>query len=539
MPRRRLSPKLNELYEELRQTEAAKDIRRSLELLEDISFSGESAALIPIAPYLFSHNEMIAEGSARAASTLLARLPASEYFWLDEGVRSMTAEWRYNAEAGYPWLPANKVKLLFNYGVKSWAAFGHASFHINGFIREEALHHLASIADGNELPFLIIRLRDWVPEVRRVAEAAIKERIIEQYAFQWVRCLPLAYRVGQGKRYDNSLLLERVETLLLRQSGGLALMRGMSVEDTAVRRLCLRLGMDHAEIDRRMLIIMGLKDRDTTLRLMAARMVRERLGDDDKEYILPLMKANRSMAVRKEALLLALERGQGRTSVELEEALLDDRAAIRECARFYLREDGWTDFPEFYREAVKQGEKHIIPALLGLAETGNDADIELITPFASSEKPSLRKAAVRALDRLWINGGEEIFLEALRSEHSGVSRAARDALVKRLHFTTRVELREIIQGAHPSCARMNALYLMSHAERWESLACLLRSSNDNSSEIRQISIRYLERWVRSFNKSFTKPDAGLVAEIGRHLDASSGVLGEDLARHIRYLTRGW
>jgi hypothetical protein len=45
-----------------------------------------------------------------------------------------------------------------------------ASFHPSGYVREEAIAHLAAVWDGTELPFLLIRVNDWVAPVRAPGE---------------------------------------------------------------------------------------------------------------------------------------------------------------------------------------------------------------------------------------------------------------------------------------------------------------------------------------------------------------------------------
>jgi hypothetical protein len=535
---RTMSPRVKELFEALWKAVGMSHEQEAVEILDAIAACGESPALIPLAPHVYSSRERIGEAAARAASKLLEGLHASDYFWLDEGVRAITAEYRYYARPDAPHMPTGKVKLLFDFGKYSRAAFGLASFHANGYVREEAIHLLALLNDGGELPFLLLRLRDWVPEVQRTAAAAVKEHLARADAFQWARYLPLVYRLKNAQRLDHSAFAGEVEALLLSEPRGAALMKAMFLDDNAVRRLSLRLGMDHPGIGHKELITIALGDPDTTIRRMAARMVREKMNKPDKESLLPLMKENRSAAVRREALLLAVELGLG--GADLEKALLDSQAAVRYLARFYLREAGMTDFAEFYRKSVGRGNRRIVgPALLGLGETGMEADRELIMPFLRDDDKALVKAAIRALDRLWPGGGEEVFLEALRAAHPGISRAARDALVKRLNAKTRRELPALLKGPHPLYMRINALYLMSRAERWESLACLLDSMRSDDAKIAEKSLHYVIRWVSRFNTSFTKPDHHSIEKIRSSIDKASAVLGEKLAGQIRYLTQGW
>jgi len=71
-----------------------------------------------------------------------------------------------------------------------------SSFHPNGFVREEALRRLGLIEDGTELPYLLLRLSDWVPQVQAAALGLVSQRVRAGYAGHslriWNCCIALA-----------------------------------------------------------------------------------------------------------------------------------------------------------------------------------------------------------------------------------------------------------------------------------------------------------------------------------------------------------
>ena len=77
---------------------------------------------------------------------------------------------------------------------------GLTSFHPDGYLREKALHALAARHSGIEIPFILLRLNDWVKEIRTVAREAFDERLTPEYAVHFVMNLPLVLRLKDWER---------------------------------------------------------------------------------------------------------------------------------------------------------------------------------------------------------------------------------------------------------------------------------------------------------------------------------------------------
>ena len=76
------------------------------------------------------------------------------------------------------------------------SALRSASLDANGFVREDAVKRLAKVATGEELPYLLLRLNDWVPQVRDAAREAVLARITPEYAPHFVTYLATFARLS-------------------------------------------------------------------------------------------------------------------------------------------------------------------------------------------------------------------------------------------------------------------------------------------------------------------------------------------------------
>jgi hypothetical protein len=57
------------------------------------------------------------------------------------------------------------------------AIAGILSMHANGYVRQFAVKALSKFTDGSEIPFLLLRLSDWVPQVSAEAVLSMQQRL--------------------------------------------------------------------------------------------------------------------------------------------------------------------------------------------------------------------------------------------------------------------------------------------------------------------------------------------------------------------------
>src|SRR5262249_9196048 len=73
---------------------------------------------------------------------------------------------------------------------------GLIASHRSGFVREETIRILGRDQSDTILPFLLIRLVDWVAPVRFAAKTEVLRRLEPRYAKTFVDCLALMERLG-------------------------------------------------------------------------------------------------------------------------------------------------------------------------------------------------------------------------------------------------------------------------------------------------------------------------------------------------------
>jgi hypothetical protein len=286
-----------------------------------------------------------------------------------------------------------------------------ATCHASGFLRERALRILSWVDGGFELPFLLIRLNDWVPPVR--------------FAPHWVRCLGLVERVSRGGRATHTWLTSAVDALLRRPGCREAVLLGLEGGTVAARRACMRIAADFEDAVPH--LRRALRDPDPAVNHMAAVVLCKVLdGDALREVLAELRRGG--PRVRTLGLDTGCDRLPGEARGLLQEALMDPAASVRELARFRWGKLGFggPGFRGFYREmlAVTTGDR-FATALRGLAETGIMEDVPLFLNHVGHRSARVREAAILGLGRCDGQNHTAVLAGAVEDTNLSVSKVAR------------------------------------------------------------------------------------------------------------------
>jgi hypothetical protein len=173
---------------------------------------------------------------------IISELSPLDLAALDQCVReSWTAYRYYNLQNWQALRPSDVGRLAQSKFATSLV--GLASFHLNGHVREAAVAELASQRTGKELPFLLIRLNDWVPQVREAAASAVQARIKSAYAVHLLANISLVFRLRVCGRVEKKFV-DDICGLLKGAECEKILRAGTTSKDKAVRRISFQLAAE-------------------------------------------------------------------------------------------------------------------------------------------------------------------------------------------------------------------------------------------------------------------------------------------------------
>jgi HEAT repeat protein len=508
-PQKQLSPATRDLVDALyRRLDLVERFFRGdprVELLHKIGDAGEAAAIPDLMPLVLTRSRDIAREATRVIERLLECVKPAEYSRFDEYLRVGDLDWKWRRET-WAELQVQDVKRLAKLSEGSASLLGVLSCHSSGYIRENAVRELGQFTSGVELPFLLVRVNDWVETVREIARAQVLARIRPGYAFAFLKWLPLVLRLRLTRRGKNEEIIERVKELFQSAEATHLLEAGRNSEDRLARRFCYEASLSGRLEGEDALLPTALQDSDFHIRAIAARALERRPPSAEGQRLLEAALRSRFSRVRHEALRSYAGKYPGSAEAELKRALLDPNISIREEAQFYLNRAAKFSVREFYIEQIATSSgKTLASSLSGLGEVGRKEDSALLSQYLAAKQPQVRAAALRAIAKLDLGYDAAIFLAALSDESAKVGREAAFGLQKRVNSVGGAKLWDAFNECKNPRARRGVLFLIARLSKWESLGYLLHALGDPDESVSEAAARYKARLERRWNRSFVPP----------------------------------
>jgi HEAT repeat protein len=513
--------------------------KHKISTLALISQTGDPAAIPDIVLLLLDGNRVVSRSAVAAVSRLTRLLNPAELPWLDLVMRERSP-YRWSYPSAWAELKPDQLHLLERFGKESVSSLGMASLHFSGYVRDEALRKLTDAQDGAELPFLLLRLNDWVQEVRRTAHLLVRERLTTKYAPFFVSNIALVNRLRLVRRGQQGEIVGAIERLLKSKDCQEAVEIGLRSPDWHVKRACYELAFESASFDQLPLIERALSEKDPAVRLRGAEKISILPHVESVDDLLSRARDDRFAPVRRTALRVFSERFPERSRPWLERALTDSDPSLRSYAQFQLGRASDFDLRAFYQAVLGKSEPATLyAAISGLGETGISSDANLVMAHLSHRVSRVRRAVLRTLARLHAEEFVDLFAERLLDHAPSVSREAMRGLTKVLHLVPGERLWRIFAAATEDHVRRNALFLIARLSKWESIGYLVEALDSNAEELRKLAETYLRRWHAQFNSSFTAPTKPQVERLTVAMQRSGASLDRSIRGQIEFGIRSF
>lgn len=295
---------INQLYEPASFWERLSHSGKAAGTLTEIGNSAEPVSIIDILPFVLADRKEVAIAAAAAVHKLTEATSPRDLLGLDRLSRERSPYVGNYRLDWYRLLPKDLDRLQ-TFGEASTALLGIAGFHHSGYVREEAVKRLNRITTGIEIPFLLIRLDDWVSSVRDAAQKAINSRLDPAYCRSFITNLALIARLEAAAKVHSEPIIKRIKELQQSAECRSGLTEALSSNDRFIRRASFRLAINSKGRNLSEVLRQALNDSDTVIRLWAAQGVSAAFEGAALDQMLTLMKRDRFMpcAVRPYAFV--------------------------------------------------------------------------------------------------------------------------------------------------------------------------------------------------------------------------------------------
>ena len=401
-----------------------------------------------------------------------------------------------------------------------------ASFNPNGFIREKAV----VIMQGCEstLPYIMLRLNDWVEQVRKTAHSALLYRLQNLSDGEIGAALPFADKLKRSRRSSQSEYADFFTALTIND---LELRKGLENGNVRTRRICVEALFSVPNPNVQLAFERLTKESDPFLRAKIFRDINnleQKIDGNINIFLNDKYPINRLLAFQY------LLKTKANNVFEIAKKLLLDKSAIvREFAKNTIKElSPQFDFRKFYLSNLKQ---YTAVAISGLGENGILSDTAHIKNYLKDTQISVVKSAMVALMRL----GSEYYcaniIELLDDSRVGVVKTACNLSIK-MPLLNYERIKAIFYNTKFEHTRLKCADILFSAPKWVRLVYMLEMMTTKDKSIREKSLDAISCWLDSFNRSYALlPNEKQKNEIKNLIHKIKGILPTDIEKHLLFV----
>ena len=471
-----------------------------LDALKSIAELGSPFASSSIFQYIFSFNRKLSLHAADTVHILMQKVKPSQWTQLYPSFQNLKI-YKHQLSFLSQFADSVAVDLL-----------GIASLNGDGYIREAAIERLYTLTSPRKFAYILLRLGDWVPQVRQTAMSAISHFLQTGRAGEFMQYIYILEWMTRVERVDLAPVRKRIISAII-SSSSQTLYETLNSPDWHVRYFSYQTLLSK-EPDNQQLIEIGSKDFNSTIRWSVFQHICS-ISNTVKAQNISLFLHDPSPRISSSAMKVISDDQWEKFYDIVFQNIFHNSFCIRNTARYLLKEHDFDTFADEYRNRLESGT--ITPGIVsGLAETGNKDDFDLILACHLNIKPSVRSAAIAGLYRVDEVQSIPYLIEALKDSHSKVRRTSVSLLCKSRHFDNQ-SIRKIFNNERPE-SRISALHALCCKSNWELLNDILFLVTDPEETVRKVAWdKYAQWYLKRSVSNWAKPPKSVLNKIEKRI----------------------
>ena len=373
---------------------------------------------------------------------------------------------------------------------------GLASFSRDGFVREMALTNLSLYGVPQVLPFVILRLQDWVPVISQKANVVFVKVAPKASLEDWNYVSPIVKRLERrASGQDIRLLVTNEVKRKFQPRQRFAAIKHSSPE---FREILWETLFDEACFTEE--VSSHLKYETTPM--IAQKVFQAAFSSVSIDEVCDAAFEHPLQSIRQSALRVLAKADHNELRERTIDALADRSGGVRDFARFLARTKLEFDPHKYFREN-RPDQNSPIGHVLGWLETTKVSDIdEVLNLYITSPRGKIRGAALVAYARLanYDASTPQLLADAIKSD--GHSRRSALKLI-RMGWAgpISVQLWELVDAEDEIVRKLQLMKLASDSNRIGSLLPLLKLMAFPDLEVKNLVVKLIHAWNQSPLKS--------------------------------------
>ncbi len=355
-----------------------------------------------------------------------------------------------------------------------------AAMHPSGWIREHGLRGIAKAAHDERsrhaLGCTLLRLNDWVDNVRDIARDSIDDMLAHACIEDWALAFPSLLRLRGAKRHAHEDLYLEATARLAREPRSNAMRHHIESAPPHVAMQALTIRLSPQAEDRDQLLHTALHRSEARVRRYLIEALTSSLTLKERDHVLDALETDPCESNRLVALGYRTAHASDDAAIRsLSRLLIDASPRIRGYCQRELLDRSDNDLATLYRDAAIKADsaRTLAAALDGLREVGTGSDASFILEHVRDPRSRVRASAITGIGALKPLDSSHVFLEALSDESGRVSHTALDVIREHPHMVSASHLRRLVRTSPVAHVRKHALEALLAKGNWAPLASLI------------------------------------------------------------------
>jgi HEAT repeat protein len=465
-------------------------LQNQIRVLENLQATGRKDSVVALAP-LLDRKSALTGYVRKTIVGLIKHFNARDFLALEVRVRESL--WSH----GWSYQPVHALETDTVPDDDALLLYGVYSMHKSGYVREKAVRALSQYGSSKALPFLLLRLNDWVPPVRHLASVVLESILSHCCPVELISNLPLVDHIKVYGRTDKDHLLSQIESRICEEASYEELAEGMKNPIREVRRALMKL---LPQRDQNLILALeALDDPDPIVRSLAFQKVATH-KNTAHEIIRGLCRSKYSDQ-RRLAYMHVVSRADRDSKEILIEGLLDRSSSVRDICQYFLAKKYQYDPSRYYDEKLP----HPV-AILGLGEVDPKASASKILALLEGHaEPRIVCATLVSLGKVDPDSYWEIFVAKAASENLSIAVQALRQLSRCGRLTP--DLLLDLHSKNDEATRRVLIRLARRFSKWKALSTLLHLYvHEESQRNKQMIVDFLSMHLERKKTVFTSPN---------------------------------
>lgn len=460
------------------------------EALQWLKEHAELDDLVYVYPVLFKSNIELGVLAAEVVTSVMGKITQKQWNTVYDSLKYLNFD-------------KDNLTVLLKYPEHlSIHLIGVATLNSNGFVREKALRILSGAMKPEAVPYVLLRLSDWVEPIREIAYHVLRNTLTIHNIDAFIIHFYLIEKLKHIRRVDLNKIRKEIIYYLKDETVIERIKQYLKYSNVKVRLFCYSLLSDQIVNDKA-IIQLAQKDRSFEVHLWLIAVL-DKLSYVEQFEVIKVFRHDKSARVK----VALLRKAEAIIITEYSEFILemvcDVYTSPRDEARFIARKYLLiNDFAAFYSERLKPPS---VGAILGLGEMGNEQDYSLIREFTRYEDPKIKCAAMTAMWHLSPDKSIEYLLGCLELDIPKVRKTAKSLLKTSKSFMVLTRMKEKLKQ-NDSYLKIYALDTICRFGGWQALENILWViSHEEEESILNYANTLLERWIVKAARFYVRID---------------------------------